>query len=546
MQATRTSPSKQPFRNGQEKTMKKILSRRHFLNLVGAAGGSTAVYKTSVALGLMQDTGAVAQLDLQKVGGTKKKIAILGAGMAGLTVAYELERAGYDVTVIEASKRLGGRILTVRHGDVIDEMGYPQVCNFDDDPDMYFNCGPARIPGHHRRTMRYCKLLDVPLRVKANFSRPAYTHDEEHFEGKPVRLAQYIADARGFMSELLHKAVDKNVFDQPFSAEDQERMLRFATAYGDLDPNGIYKGTIRGGYKSGGFIAPAEHHEPMDFSALLNSRFWERGMASSENPDWGEPLMEVKGGMDGIIKGLVRNISSPIHTNAQVQSIQLQEDGVDVVFHHKGERKKLSVDYCFNSIPTHFMSGIPNNLPEEYKKGLASLVPGNYFKIGFQMSKRFWEREGIYGGITYTNQRINQIWYPGHGIHSKKGVVLGTYAFRGQSNFFERMSPEKRLKYAADCGDKIHPGYSSYIEAGVSVPWGRMNHMMGCGANWSSEVREKYFKMLQQPAGGRHYMIGDQISYHSSWIEGALGSVEVALMDLDERVRADSAVSGKG
>ena len=77
---------------------KTHLSRRHFLSLVGAAGGSTAVYQTSRALGLMQDTGPVAMLDLQTVGSTNKKVAILGAGIAGLTVAYELERAGYDDT----------------------------------------------------------------------------------------------------------------------------------------------------------------------------------------------------------------------------------------------------------------------------------------------------------------------------------------------------------------------------------------------------------------------------------------------------------------
>lgn len=525
--------------------MKKNLTRRHFLNLVGAAGGSTAIYKTSMALGLMQETGPVAQLDLQKVGRAKKKVAVLGAGIAGLTVAYELERAGYDVSIIEASKRIGGRNMTVRHGDVIDELGNTQVCNFDDDPELYFNCGPARIPGHHHRVLHYCKTLNIPLQVKANFSRPAYTHEEDHFDGKPVRVGRYVADARGFMSELLYKAVDKNVFDQPLSREDQERMLQFATTYGDLDPNGIYKGSIRAGYKSGGFIKPAEHYEPMDFSALLNSQFWERGMALSENPDWGEPLLEIIGGMDGLIKGLVRNIASPVQTNAQVTSIQLQENGVDITYNQKGKRKKLSVDYCFNSIPSHFMSGIPNNLPAEYQKGLASLRPGNFFKIGLQMKERFWEREGIYGGITNTNQRINQIWYPSHGIHGKKGVVLGAYAFFTQSTFFERMSSEERIAYAAKCGEKVHPGYSDYIEAGVSVPWGRMNHMMGCGAIWSSEVRDEYYNMLQQPAGGRHFMIGDQISHHSSWQEGAFGSAEFALLELDKRVRAETAVTAK-
>lgn len=526
--------------------MNKPLSRRHFLNLVGAAGGSTAIYKTSLALGLMQDTGPVAMLDLQHVGRAPRKVALLGAGIANLSIAYELERAGYECTVLEAAHRAGGRNLTLRHGDIVDELGNTQVCNFDDDPDLYFNAGPARIPGHHRRVLHYCKTLKVPLRVKANFSRPAYIHDTRQFGGKPLRVNEYIADARGFMSELLHKAVDKNAFDEPLSAHDQERLLEFTRQYGDLDASGAYKGTIRAGYKAGGFAEPAQIKTPITLSAMLDSDFWRSGLASSENPDWGEPLMEAKGGMDNIVSAFAKNTKSPLILNAMVQSIRHTGNGVDVVYNHKGRRKKLSVDYCFNSIPSHLMAGIPNNLSAEYKKALALLQRGNFFKIGFQMKERFWEREGIYGGVTNTNQRINQIWYPSHGIHHQKGVVLGAYAFRGQSSFFERMTPAARLQYAADAGDKIHPNYSSYIEAGVSIPWGRMNHMMGCGAEWTMDMRDKYFELLRQPDGGRHYMVGDQISYHSSWQEGALASAENALQDLDGRVRADNATTMVG
>ena len=526
--------------------MNKNVTRRQFLNLVGAAGGSTAVYKTSMALGLMQETGPVASLDLKNVGRNGKRVAVLGAGIAGLTVAYELERAGYDVTIIEAAHRAGGRNLTLRHGDLIDEMGHNQVCRFDDDPDLYFNAGPARIPGHHRRALHYCKALGVPLQVKANFSRLAYTQEDDHFDGRPVRIGRYVADARGFVAELMHKAIDQNAFDQPLSAEDRERLLLFATDFGDLDPNGIYKGTIRAGYKSGGFATPAEHYEPMDFSDLLRSNFWERGMTATENPDWGEPLMEAVGGMDGIIKGFLRHIRSPLLLKAQVQGIQLTGDGIDIVYQQKGKRRKLNADFCFNSIPTHFMPAIPNNLPDDYMRALGTLRPGNFFKIGLQMKERFWESEGIYGGITNTSQRINQIWYPSHGIHGKKGVLLGAYAFYDQSKFFERMTPQERIAYAGKCGDKIHAGYSDYIEAGVSVPWGRMNHMMGCGTRWTDEGRQQYYSLLQQPAAGRHYMIGDQISYHSSWQEGAFASAEVALIDLDARVRAESGGSRKG
>ena len=196
------------------------LSRRNFLNLVGVAGGSTAIYQTSLAMGVMSETGKPAKLDLKQVKGEKKSVLVLGAGISGLSVAYELERVGYQVTVLEASKRIGGRNLTLRHGDEIDELGQKQICEFDDDPKMYFNAGPARIPGHHRRVLQYCKMLKVPLQIKTNFSRPAYTHEADHFGGEPIRVSRYIADARGFLSELLHKAVDKNIFDESLSPEE--------------------------------------------------------------------------------------------------------------------------------------------------------------------------------------------------------------------------------------------------------------------------------------------------------------------------------------
>lgn len=41
-------------------------------------------------------------------------IVVIGAGLAGLTAAYELDQAGYAVTVLEARSRPGGRVRTYR------------------------------------------------------------------------------------------------------------------------------------------------------------------------------------------------------------------------------------------------------------------------------------------------------------------------------------------------------------------------------------------------------------------------------------------------
>lgn len=522
------------------------LSRRHFLNIIAAVGGSTAVYQTSRALGLMPDTGEAPQLDLLNVGRQGKKVVILGAGVAGLTVAYELERAGYDVTILEASHRAGGRNITFRHGDVVDEMGNPQVVNFDNEPHLYFNGGAARIPGHHHRAMHYCRVLGVELDVMANDNREAWTQDDEAFGGERVRVREYAASARGFLSELMAKAVDSSAFEQPLNVDDEERLMAFIQSFGDLSDDGTYEGSSRAGYASGGFLKHGELKDPLSFEEILKSRFWRSGLHFNDHVDWGAPLMTPKGGMDNIIKGFLRNLRTQPTLHAQVQAITLRNDGVDVVYNHRGQRHKIAADYCFNSIPSHFMNGIPNNLPQDYIDALTSMRRGNFFKIGLQMKERFWEKENIYGGISHTSQPINQIWYPSHGIFKQKGVVLACYAFGpDQSNVFERMSPQERIQAAARMGEKLHPGYTNYIENGISVPWGRMNHMMGCGNSFrGNDDPDGLFKLVQAPAGN-HYMIGDQISYHSSWQEGAFASAMHAVQDLDQRVRAEQA-TGRG
>ena len=91
------------------------------------------MYRLGTALGLIPGFASAARPTLAPARG-RRTVLILGAGISGLVAAYELGRAGYQCTVLEASHRAGGRNLTLRHGDLVDEIGNPQICQFDDDP----------------------------------------------------------------------------------------------------------------------------------------------------------------------------------------------------------------------------------------------------------------------------------------------------------------------------------------------------------------------------------------------------------------------------
>lgn len=78
---------------------------------------------------------------------TPRRILIIGAGLSGLVSAYELSRQGHDVAILEAQKRSGGRILTVR----------------DFNENLYAEAGAARIHRDHNLTHKYAADFGLSL-----------------------------------------------------------------------------------------------------------------------------------------------------------------------------------------------------------------------------------------------------------------------------------------------------------------------------------------------------------------------------------------------
>ena len=178
--------------------------------------------------------------------------------------------------------------------------------------------GPARIPHHHRAILGYCREFGVELEVFTNDNRAALFHHQDHFEGQPVTARRVMTDARGYIAELLAKAVSSNSLDAELTSEDKELLLNMLGGYGDLNADGLYTGSGRGGhlgeYVHRGLGLPADVHAPLGLSALLQSGFLDYRLSFSQFLDQNPTLFQPIGGMDHHCRCLrrTRRASHPI------------------------------------------------------------------------------------------------------------------------------------------------------------------------------------------------------------------------------------------
>ena len=517
-------------------------TRREFLRQVAGVGGYRATYLTMQAMGLIGTAAAAEPLALEKGAAHGTKVVILGAGVAGLSAAYELGKAGYDVAVLEARDRVGGRNWTIRRGARLDMTdGSRQVCEFDQN--LYFNAGPARIPSAHQAVLGYCRELGVAPEVLVNTSRDALLHNPAANGGKPVEMRQAINDARGEIAELLGKAVNRGALDEELTAADKERMAAFLRTYGDLSPDLVFRGSARSGYKTlpGAGDQVGVARDPIPLSALLDLDMW-TAMLFEEGFDFQATMFQPVGGMDRIPTAFAKKLGAVVRLASEVTAIRRRNGGVTVSYLDKRSGKHNAIDaaYCLVTIPLKVLANIPSDFSAAHQAAIGGINYGNAIKIAWQ-SRRFWETDDhICGGISWVKGPTSLVWYPSDRFFAPKGIILGAYVFRANEAAALAARPlAEQLELSRGAVEALHPGRSHELEKPMAIEWAKVPYSLGLGARYATDQDANY-GILSEP-DGPFYFAGEHLSHVGAWQEGAMLSARRAINMIDKHRRAQHA-----
>lgn len=522
-------------------------SRRTFLRNVGLSGGAGAMFATMGALGLAPTAQAASREpafrapsegDFHLKGKGAAKVVVVGGGIAGLATAYELGKAGYDCTVLEARSRTGGRNFTVRGGDsTTDIHGVKQTAQFSDG--QYMNAGPGRIP-QWMVTLDYCRELGVPIEVFTNVNANAYIYNEKSGMKAPTRYRTAKADVYGYVAELLSKATDKGALDRQITADDQERLLEFLKDFGDIGDTLDYTGSPRRGYRVDPAAAgtPGEELGSVPSASEVFASGVGRYFAFEFEYDQAMLMFQPVGGMDRIPAALTRAIGERrIRTGAAVTEITDTAHGVTVTYTRSGRTHRVEADYCVAALPPNILAKTAHNLGPAVQSALEACKPSSAGKIGLEYRSRWWESDHqIYGGITETDMDLAHIWYPSYGHQGRRGTIIGYYNTGSNADAYATLTPREREARAVAQGVKIHgEKYRTELAASFSHHWRQTPYLEAAWHSLSGGPDAPVLAPLNQ-AAGRVYFAGDYLSYADAWQHGAFTSARKAVTALHTRV----------
>lgn len=447
-----------------------------------------------------------------------KKVVVVGAGLAGLSAAYELTRAGHDVTILEARTRPGGRVHTLREP-------------FSDG--LYAEAGAARIPDNHHWTLKYARLFGLKL----DPFYPSLLADALCVRGTRIAVAPGAKPDLGQAPLDLTEEERRLGFDGMF----EKYVVATAKRLGDVNAPGWPTASIGEYDRMTGTEFLRKQGASPDAVALLELPF-----STPRDDDtsalWllrevaldldSKRLYKIRGGNDLLPKAFAARLADKILYGAPVARIEHDERRVRVVFLQGGASRTLAADRVICTIPFPVLRRIeiaPDLTPEK-RRAIEELRYDSVTRVYLQSKRRYWERDG-FNGFAITDAP-EEVWHPTFDQAGTRGILL-SYMFDAQARRVGAMREGERVDHILAHVETIFPGMREHVEGGVSKCWDEDEWARGAYALARPGQMRELFPHVARPEGRVHFA-GEHTSAWNGWMQGALDSGHRAAREVDE------------
>jgi monoamine oxidase len=438
-----------------------------------------------------------------------RNVLIIGAGMAGLSAADALLRAGHKPLVLEAQNRVGGRVYTLREP-------------FSDG--LYAEAGAMRIPRSHALTMGYLEHFGLRT-LPFTMSNPRALY---YLHGQRYRIAEAEANPELLGFECAEH--ERGRTHGQLWAAALEPLLARLREQGEAAWGGIVSeydqystreflvgcGWSEGAIEMFGLLADQE--------ALMNSSFLE--LFREEAGSYYTDMVQIEGGMDNLPRAFLPALRPHIRFGAEMVALEQSPEAVTVTYETAGGRFKVSADSAIITMPFPVLRHVEILQPfsRAKQRAIRQLHYDASAKIWFQCRRRFWETDdGIFGGGTATDLPIRVVYYPDHGRDTGRGVLLASYTWSEDAQRWGSLSPGERIEQALEDLEEIHPQVREEFEVGASKMWHDDEYAGGAFALFDPEQQTLLYHDIVAPEGRVHFA-GEHASLHHAWIQGAIES----------------------
>ena len=441
--------------------------------------------------------------------GAGKRVVVLGAGLAGLGAAYNLLRHGYEVIVLEAQERPGGRVQTARDG--LRRGGHAEL-------------GAVRIFETHEYTLRYVNEFGLELVPYDSGTRAFYMQGKRFLAppaGQPWPLAGFHPDEQpdpfARFPEYFLSGFAKlgDVFDPGWPGSVPSALELDRTTLADyMRAQGASEAWLDWFYAHEGRVGRANAAALFAMVAVAD----------------GNIVRSIRGGNDRLPYAFVAALGSRVKHGSEVVRIAQARDGVTVGYQDRTGLHEIAADRCVCALPFAPLRRVNIATPFSDRK-MAAIRELQYMAAArcyFQTRTRFWQHDplGALGGLNLvgTDTTAGRVWntssqQPDGTLGMVHAYMFDTAALEFSSHGHRRVAAMRKLFH------RLLPGIQDQIVGVAHKAW-QEDPWAGGGWGWTqpSEL-EWMFPAMRQPEGRVHFA-GEHTSLWITWMNGALESAE--------------------